>query len=176
MTICPKCNSSINRAPILVGNNEYHFECALKHAQRIKKRKMEDLFQYPNVNGVGVGLRRQGYHRNPQREMCVVVNVRKKVEEHLLNPEEIIPKNVGNIRTDVLETGEIQAPPSPLFPSAKRLLSGLVKNTRLPPRREKKFRPVKGGVSIGHYHITAGTVGFTSLGFSSSLHCLRFCW
>lgn len=74
-----------------MGKDEYHFECAINHAQRIKKRKMEDLFQYPNVNGVGVGLRRQGHHLQPQREICVVVNVIKKVKEHLLNPGEIIP-------------------------------------------------------------------------------------
>jgi hypothetical protein len=59
------------------------------------------LFGYPNVEGVGVGLRRQNGALCP--ELCYVVHVRKK--EPGLPPTEALPKQLFGLPIDVQERG-----------------------------------------------------------------------
>ena len=66
----------------------------------------------------------------------LVVGVTKKVPESELKKSDIIPLAVEDYPTDVIEVGEIRA----------LAYTG-------------KYRPAPGGVSIGHYNITAGTLG-----------------
>ncbi len=94
-----------------------------------------DLLAKPNVVGVGVGEKiSQGRNTG---ELSVVVLVRQKVPLVGLEPKAIVPREVNGIRTDVVEVGLIRA-----FQS-----------------RTERWRPAPGGVSIGHYKITAGTLG-----------------
>ena len=101
------------------------------------------LFKYPNVVGYGTG------ERDGKRVVAVLVS--RKLPLAALSGDEIIPTYVftdptsddWTISTDVLEVGFIQAP-RPL---------GLAIN------RKGKHRPAPGGVSIGHYKISAGTLG-----------------
>ncbi|MEM5798433.1 MAG: hypothetical protein QXP39_00085 [Candidatus Aenigmatarchaeota archaeon] len=102
------------------------------------------LFCKPNVEGVGIGYKIVKGEKTD--EICIVVNVKKKLPE--LPEEDMIPKEVGvgtKILTDVYETGEIRA----LYKEAKSAEN----------LRTKKTRPASAGVSIGHYKITAGTLG-----------------
>lgn len=101
----------------------------LKTGQRVTR---------PNVVGVGVG--RKLVRGRETEELSVAVSVIKKLPETSLRREEIIPKEIEGIKTDVIETGVIYAPLTPIG-------------------RRTRMRPAKGGCSIGHYNITAGTFG-----------------
>jgi len=104
----------------------------------------KELFKKPGVVLVGRGKKiTNGI--NTGRD-CVVVGVIKKVPIETLNLKDIIPGKVyltdymagiKGIETDVVETGVIRALDD----------------------RTAKYRPAPGGVSIGHYQVTAGTLG-----------------
>ncbi len=88
-----------------------------------------------NVVGVGVGYK---VTRNRVTdELSVVVLVRQKVPIAGLPTKSIIPQEFSGIRTDVIEVGDLR----PL------------------DERTDRQRPAPGGVSLGHYKITAGTLG-----------------
>lgn len=91
-----------------------------------------------NVVGVGLGYKEIGEEKTEQ--LSIVVYVTRKERHRDLSPREIIPRNVDSLPTDVVEIGEI------------KLLTEL-------DDRKKRTRPAVGGVSIGHYQITAGTLG-----------------
>lgn len=93
------------------------------------------LLTKPNVVGVGVGYQ---YKKGVQTgELGIIVMVRRKLPTTALASHELIPQQVNRIDVDVIEVGEIRALQS----------------------RTDRWRPAPGGVSIGHYKITAGTFG-----------------
>lgn len=92
------------------------------------------LLQKKNVVAVGEGMK-QVKGKDTGR-MAMVVVVSKKVSPQKLSPDDVIPRQIHGLESDVVE-GEM--------PSA------LVDRTGT-------FRPVVGGVSGGHYKITAGTL------------------
>ncbi len=91
---------------------------------------MEDYFEYPNVVGFGRGLRTIGGVL--QSDPVTVVLVQEKLSVMMLGRDNLLPPDV-----DVLEVGVIRA---------------------LSIHRQR-VRPAPGGVSIGHFNITAGTLG-----------------
>ncbi len=93
------------------------------------------LFRKRNVVGVGIAKKVVGGRRTD--EPCVVVFVERKVPRSQLRPNDLIPATIEAMKTDVVETGRIQALPA----------------------RTDRWRPAPGGVSVGHYRITAGTLG-----------------
>src|SRR6266498_3403770 len=93
------------------------------------------LFRKRNVVGVGIANKVVGGRRTD--EPCVVVFVERKVPRSQLRPNDLIPETIEAMKTDVVETGRIQALQA----------------------RTDRWRPAPGGVSIGHYRITAGTLG-----------------
>lgn len=66
----------------------------------------------------------------------IVVMVEKKLSKAKVNNSDLIPKTIDGFPTDVIETGKIVA-----------------------LERTGKYKPAPGGCSIGHYLITAGTLG-----------------
>lgn len=102
---------------------------------RVKESKKSNLLAKPNVVGVGVGFVVEG--KIQTHEVGIVVLVRKKMPMTALTPQDTLPRSVDNVRVDVIEVGEIRALQS----------------------RTDRIRPAPGGVSIGHYKITAGTFG-----------------
>jgi hypothetical protein len=103
------------------------------HAMEAQAVAEEDLLQKANVVGVGVGL------KNPERdgnEIAVVVLVEQKKPIAALSAEDLVPPEVNGIRTDVMEVGVIRAQDS-----------------------RGRFRPIPCGISVGHYKVTAGTLG-----------------
>ncbi|MEM2382966.1 MAG: hypothetical protein QW521_02195 [Desulfurococcaceae archaeon] len=70
---------------------------------------------------------------------CIVIYVSKKLPLNLLRAEDVIPAEIMGIKTDVIEIGEIKF---------------------LQADKTRKFRPLKMGISVGCYTITAGTIGW----------------
>lgn len=107
----------------------------MEEAKAAKQQHRQELMGKPNVVGVGVGYKIVG---GQQTDIpCVIVFVRRKVAAETLSSKELVPETVGEVPTDVVESGEIFAHQS----------------------RTSKYRPAPGGVSIGHRQVTAGTLG-----------------
>ncbi len=101
----------------------------------LKANSVKAFKQKLNVNGVAVG--HKIVNGKDTGELCVTVLVTKKVAQSQLLGKDLIPQSVDGITTDVREVGKIVA------------FKG----------RTDRWRPALGGVSIGHYLITAGTLG-----------------
>lgn len=94
----------------------------------------------PNVVGVGIGKKIMGNRETD--ELSIAVSVIEKLSERRLEEREKISPEIEGIKTDVDPVGIIRAPP-----------------TQVRRGRKSSMRPAKGGCSIGHYQITAGTFG-----------------
>jgi hypothetical protein len=103
--------------------------------KRIKALHTEAILAKPNVVGVGTGYK--VIRGQMTDDLCIVAMVRQKIPKAGLTPQALVPKVVDSVATDVVEVGEIRA---------------LQAHTG-------RWRPALGGVSIGHYQITAGTLG-----------------
>ena len=97
----------------------------------------------PTVTGnvVGVGIGPKLVRSLPTEEIAVRIYVRNKVHPLFLRPEESIPTEFEGVPTDVVETGEFSV------------------WQPIPPIYHRKVRPAMGGLSVGHYEVTAGTFG-----------------
>ncbi len=107
----------------------------LNEVRQAKTLHKAEILAKPNVVGLGVGYKVSA--RRTTDELSVVVLVRHKVPLVGLSSEALIPQEVGGVRTDVLAVGDLR----PL------------------DARTDRWRPAPGGVSLGHYMITAGTLG-----------------
>ena len=93
----------------------------------------------PNVNGLGVGVKwKDG---EPTGEPALVALVTHKVPLDELPRTDRVPKNLGNMQTDVLAIGSPVILPGDIQTLARRI------------------RPAESGYSVGHFAITAGTLG-----------------
>ena len=92
-----------------------------------------DLLAKANVVAVGRGIKISGGVATGQE--AVIVSVSRKLPLDQLDPADVVPPEAEGLPTDVVETGIIRA---------------------FSVERE---RPAYGGDSIGHYLITAGTLG-----------------
>lgn len=100
------------------------------------------IFGRANVVGVAVGNKKVRGQATDER--CILVYVERKRPEAELRPRDVVPKAIEGVRTDVVETGRFRA-------------VELVQS--LDGDRTRRIRPAPGGVSLGHYRITAGTFG-----------------
>jgi hypothetical protein len=104
-------------------------------ARQAKTIHKAALLKQPNVVGVGIGYKVSG--KRQTSELSVVVLVQQKLPPASLSAEAFIPQEVGGVRTDVLQVGHLRALQAPV----------------------DRWRPAPGGVSIGHFKVTAGTFG-----------------
>ena len=102
----------------------------------VKERRTTELLNKANVVGVAVGLKEKGGQKTDRPS--VVVMVRRKMSLSDLKKQDIVPSEIDRVSTDVKAVGEIRA---------------------LNQTPKDRWRPAPGGVSIGHYGITAGTLG-----------------
>jgi hypothetical protein len=102
---------------------------------KIKEQNKEALLAKANVVGVGTGYKKAA--GKDTAELCVIALVSRKKPLAALSADALIPVELDGVLTDVIEIG---------FPRAQQA-------------RTDKCRPAPGGVSIGHYQITAGTLG-----------------
>jgi len=107
----------------------------LSDLSNILKRNREPLLARKNVVATGIGYKITGGQRS--ETLGLVCSVSKKQAASRLSTSDVIPAQLEGCPTDVIETGRIRA---------------LQATT-------DRFRPAPGGVSIGHFEITAGTLG-----------------
>lgn len=124
----------------------------MKDNPKISNKCRGRLLQKPNVIGVGSGYREKGGKKTDEK--AIIVFVTKKVAPHRLNGEAIVPRTLQGQRVDVMEIGEVRFMEQEI-PAAQE-------EDEAPPQgggRRSRQRPAPGGVSIGHYKVTAGTLG-----------------
>jgi len=107
----------------------------INEVSKIKEKYEQFLMSKKNVVACGIGYKVVQGKRTD--ELCVVISVSRKLPEDQLAKEDIVPKSLDEIKTDVQETGVIKAL----------------------KERTDRWRPAPGGVSCGHIEITAGTLG-----------------
>lgn len=116
------------------------FEIMLAKSAEVKQAREPELLAYSNAVGVGLGFKM--INGKETKDVAVVVYVEKKIAREKLPADELIPETLPvpetseEIKTDVVETGRIEA-----------------------QSFKTRIRPVRPGYSIGHYKITAGTFG-----------------
>jgi len=101
----------------------------------VKERHTAGLLARPNVVGVGVGYKTVGNER--AGPLSVVALVHTKMPRAALSEGALVPAELDGVPTDVVEVGHLR----PL------------------QARSGRWRPAPGGVSLGHYQVTAGTLG-----------------
>jgi hypothetical protein len=109
---------------------------AINLARNVRREYVGFLLDKPNVIACGVGFKESGGVITD--EPAVVVGVERKVPQAQLSAQDMVPKVLSqDVKSDVVEVGKIRA------------FQG----------HTDRWRPAPGGVSIGHYAITAGTLG-----------------
>jgi len=103
--------------------------------RRVKEKHGTSIIAKKNVVGLGVGYKETKGVKTDR--MALVVMVKEKVSAEQLEQRDVIPAQIEGVITDVIEVGEIVAL----------------------QERTDRWRPAPGGVSIGHFKITAGTLG-----------------
>lgn len=108
----------------------------VRKAKIAKKKKEKELLEKSGVVGVGVGA--------GSREV-VHVYVKKKTPR----VKRAVPQTIDQVPTKIVEAGS-EFRPVPILARPEKAAK---------KSRTDKWRPAPGGVSIGHYRITAGTLG-----------------
>ena len=106
-------------------------------ALEIYRHVLPDIFRRRNVVACGLGYKIS--EGKPTGELSLIVSVTKKVPLERLAVQDLIPKSMEGMVTDVVEIGRVRA--------------------QLPDDPRIKRRPAQPGISIGHHDITAGTFG-----------------
>jgi hypothetical protein len=104
--------------------------------ESIKRKWEKRLLKLANVTGVGIGKKYVG--GKPTEETCIVVFVTRKLPKEALKPQDLVPAEIEGVKTDVREA--------------------TFKAFTTPEEKQKKWRPAKGGCSISHFLVTAGTI------------------
>ncbi len=111
------------------------------------------LMPRANVIGVGIGYKMVGGElvrdENGNLVECIVVSVRQKVSPEQLSASDIVPEQIMEMQTDVIETGPIS------------IIAELPKETEaVAVDPKQRIRPILAGISVGlNPGITAGTIG-----------------
>jgi hypothetical protein len=112
----------------------------MAQARQVKETYVLDLLNKRNVVGVGLGYKiSKGVNTG---ELGLIVSVKHKADVSALAAEDMVPKALNGVKTDVVETGIFRA---------------LESGSGADP--QGRWRPVPPGVSVGHPGVTAGTFG-----------------
>ena len=134
----------------------------LEDLAQLQSRHSGALLALPNVNGVALGTRHSG--GQDTGEQAITVLVEHKAPAELLSPDDLVPSRLDGVATDVVEVGvltaggpataELSAPPAEELEEMLRT----PQDTGAQLLRQR-VRPARGGYSIGHHRVTAGTMG-----------------
>lgn len=103
--------------------------------KRLREKHQKKMLKKKNVLGLGVGYKETGGKKTD--ELSLIILVEKKEDISVLSKKDLVPPEVEGVKTDVKVVGKIVA---------QKL-------------RTDRWRPSPAGISIGHYAITAGTLG-----------------
>jgi hypothetical protein len=119
----------------------------LAGVQKVQAMAVAELLNplQPLSNVVGVASGVKWSNGKPTGKPALIVLVTQKVEESQLDSSDLVPKEVDGVQTDVLAIGY------PFAGGCEPEVAGIQTLAR-------KARPAKGGYSVGHYKITAGTI------------------
>jgi hypothetical protein len=120
---------------------------AIAEAQKAHSAAVDEFLdpakQDTNVVGIGVGVKwKKG---QPTGEPALVVLVSQKLEKDQVTRANMVPAKLAEMQTDVLAVG---------YPFAG---AGEPQDIGI-QTLAKRVRPAKGGYSVGHINITAGTI------------------
>ncbi|MBI3969807.1 MAG: hypothetical protein HY332_00840 [Chloroflexi bacterium] len=93
-----------------------------------------DAVGFENIVAVAIGEKM--IDDQPTGEPAVIVGVLAKERHENILPEALVPPTINGVSTDVVAMGELLSVP-----------------------HRGRYRPAPGGVSVGHFRITAGTLG-----------------
>ncbi|MED3526405.1 hypothetical protein [Bacillus thuringiensis] len=112
--------------------------------QAIKNEVENELLKFTNVVGVGIGVKYENGQATGTPSIVALVD--QKLPEDQIADGEIVPKDIKGVKTDVIAVGYLIA-------GENQTINGDVQTLK------KRVRPAKGGYSVGHKNITAGTIG-----------------
>jgi hypothetical protein len=143
--------------------------------------EIELLDKYPNMVGVALGTKIS--NEQDTGEPCITALVSAKMDKSMLSKSDLLPNKIKDTPTDVVEIGEIfagdfepvtvshgpgvhvlerQEPMGwEVAPSDRdhEATAGAISSAAVSNSLRRRIRPAQGGFSIGHYRITAGTLG-----------------
>jgi hypothetical protein len=99
------------------------------------EKSRHDLLKLQNVVATGIGYKTVA--GKVTSELSIICSVEVKKAKNKINSSDLVPPFINNIPTDVNPVGILRALQAPTG----------------------RFRPAPGGVSTGHFQITAGTLG-----------------
>jgi hypothetical protein len=94
-----------------------------------------ELMKKQNVVATGIGYK--SVSGKATKDLSIICSVEVKKAKERLSANDLVPPLIGSLPTDVKPVGVLRAFQDP----------------------RERYRPAPGGVSIGHYQITAGTLG-----------------
>ena len=118
---------------------------AVGTAQKAFSASVETFLEKPRANVVGMGVGVKWKNGEPTGQPALVVLVSQKLEKDQLSPADFVPPKLADMQTDVLAVGYPFAGGGESLAGASQTLA-------------KRARPAKGGYSVGHKDITAGTI------------------
>lgn len=144
---------------------------AMAEAQKAHRAAEEELMnQRSRANVVGMGVGVKWSNGEPTGEPAIVTLVSHKMAEDEINPDDLVPRTLAGMQTDVLEvgypfagTGTLPELTTELKPPTNGSKGYRVSETVEPieagiERLAQRLRPAEGGYSVGHFRITAGTI------------------
>ncbi|WZY00432.1 hypothetical protein NSQ26_14270 [Bacillus sp. FSL W7-1360] len=111
--------------------------------QKVQVETEEALLKLKNVNGVGVGLKQVDGKVTSTPALTVMVE--QKADMETLESSQIVPPEVNGMKTDVIQVGHLMTGQQMAMETGITTLANRV-------------RPAKGGYSVAHRHVTAGTI------------------
>jgi hypothetical protein len=120
---------------------------SLASVQKVQDSAVAEFLdpQNPRANVVGVAAGVKWKNGQPTGEAALLVLVSQKLDKDQLSAADLIPTKVQDMQTDVLAIGY------PFAGGCEPSGAGIQTLAR-------RARPAKGGYSVGHFKITAGTI------------------
>jgi len=79
----------------------------IEEVRRVKEKHKADLMKKDGVMGCGLGYKYVEGRKTDK--LCIICYVKEKKPEEKLKKQDIIPKVIEGISTDVVESGELRA-------------------------------------------------------------------
>src|SRR5690606_33915825 len=120
-----------------------------EHLLKVYEKVKDQLKAYPNVVKILIGVKEKDGKLTD--EGCIKIIVEKKISEKDLDPQDIIPKEIEGVKTDVIVKSE------------RELLAVCSED-------QNSYRPIKGGIMINNGRNGSGVGGSGTLGCMAQLN------